>query len=351
MTGPNLRHPGEQPSFTHRARTLDPMASIFTKIIRGEIPSHRVYEDEATFAFLDINPRQPGHTLVVPKREVDHLFDLPPEDYEALWRAVRRVGDGIRRSTGCTRVFVAVVGIDVPHAHVHLIPSDTLTDLPFPPAIEQPADRLAATAAEISQAIGPIEYDPATALVVVDLQNDFADPEGSLAVPGAENVIPIVNREIERAVSAGATIVYTQDWHPEVTPHFAEHGGPWPVHCVGGTWGAELHPDLLVADDAVFTRKGTGGEDGYSGFSMRDPRGRGEPTSTGLEEALRRRGVDRVVVAGLATDYCVKHTTLDAVRLGYRAIALRDAMRAVDVEPGDGGCAIAEMRAAGVQIH
>ena len=130
------------------------MASIFTKIIRGEIPSHRVHEDEHTFAFLDINPRSPGHTLVVPKREVDELFDLPADDFESLWRAVRVVGDAIKRSMGCDRVFVMVIGIDVPHAHVHLIPSTIdLATLPMPPMVEQTTDELQATAAAIATAI------------------------------------------------------------------------------------------------------------------------------------------------------------------------------------------------------
>ena len=119
------------------------MASIFTKIIRGEIPSYRVYEDRHTLAFLDIGPRQPGHTLVVPKREVDEMFDLPAADFEALWKAVRIVGDGMKRALGCPRVFVMVVGVEVPHAHVHLIPATRdLPDLPFPPIIDQTPGQL-----------------------------------------------------------------------------------------------------------------------------------------------------------------------------------------------------------------
>src|SRR5262245_28482667 len=153
-------------------------------------------------------------------------------------------------------------------------------------------------------------YDPRTALVVVDVQNDFADPDGSLFVRDAESVIDVANGEIDRAREAGALVVYTQDWHPADTPHFAKDGGTWPVHCVAGTWGAELHPRLAVAPDAERVRKGTRGEDGYSGFSMADPT-TGERSSTGLDELLRGRGVERVVVLGLATDYCVKETALD----------------------------------------
>jgi histidine triad (HIT) family protein len=131
------------------------MASIFTKIIEGEIPSHRVYEDERTFAFLDINPRSTGHTLVVPKTEVDELFDLPTGDFEALWAAVRVVGEAIKRAMGCERVFVMVIGVDVPHAHVHLIPSTArLADIPMPAVVGQTPEQLAATAAAIADAAG-----------------------------------------------------------------------------------------------------------------------------------------------------------------------------------------------------
>ena len=100
-----------------------------------------------------------------------------------------------------------------------------------------------------------IEYDDHTALVVVDVQNDFADPSGSLTVPGADDVITAVNSEIEAASAAGAMIVYTQDWHPPRTPHFVTDGGPWPIHCVRDTWGAELHPALTVKGG--FVLKGT----------------------------------------------------------------------------------------------
>jgi nicotinamidase/pyrazinamidase len=178
-------------------------------------------------------------------------------------------------------------------------------------------------------------YDAGTALIVVDVQNDFADPAGSLAVAGAARILPRINAAIADARGAGGTVVYTQDWHPEVTPHFAKDGGIWPVHCLAGTWGADLHPALEIAPDAPRIRKGANGEDGYSGFTMRDPI-TGETTPTPLDGLLRERGIGRVVVCGLATDYCVNATALDAIGLGYEAYFLEDAVAAVDLQPGDG---------------
>ncbi len=130
------------------------MSSLFSKIIAGEIPAHRVYEDESCLAFLDINPRSEGHTLVVPKREVDYLFDLPEEDYTALWAACAAVATSLKAVTGCRRVAVLVVGYEVPHAHVHLIPTDELGDVPFPPVDAAAAGRLAATAERLRAAMG-----------------------------------------------------------------------------------------------------------------------------------------------------------------------------------------------------
>jgi nicotinamidase/pyrazinamidase len=189
-------------------------------------------------------------------------------------------------------------------------------------------------------------YDPTAALIVVDVQNDFADPAGSLSVAGGADLIPTINAEVAMAGSAGAVIVFTQDWHPPSTPHFAKDGGIWPVHCVADTWGAEFHPDLVVPRDAALIRKGANGEDGYSGFSTRDPvSGATQPTE--LDGILRGRGVTRVVVCGLATDYCVNATALDARRLAYDTFVLLDAVKAVDLKPGDGARAIAAMTAAG----
>jgi len=191
-------------------------------------------------------------------------------------------------------------------------------------------------------------FDPRTALVVVDVQNDFADPAGSLHVPGGEDVVAPIDTLVTTALREGATVIYTQDWHPPVTPHFASDGGIWPDHCVQGTWGAELHPGLEVRGPVV--RKGANGEDGYSGFTMRDTR-TGETMPTQLERMLRERHIERVVIAGLATDYCVRATARDAVALGYATVVARDLVRAVDLQPGDGDRAIAEMAAEGAVIE
>jgi nicotinamidase/pyrazinamidase len=191
-------------------------------------------------------------------------------------------------------------------------------------------------------------YDALTALVVVDVQNDFADPAGSLAVAGAGAVVAAANREIAAARRAAALVVYTQDWHPPSTPHFAKDGGTWPVHCVRDTWGAAFHPALVVDGPAV--RKGADGEDGYSGFMLRDPiSGATHPTE--LAGLLQRRGVERVVVIGLATDYCVRATALDAQALGFGTAVLRDALAAVDLQPGDGERALAELVTRGVAVE
>jgi nicotinamidase/pyrazinamidase len=194
-----------------------------------------------------------------------------------------------------------------------------------------------------------MEYGPDTALIVVDVQNDFADPSGSLYVSEGEKAIAFINDQIEAARRAGSTLVYTQDWHPESTPHFEKDGGIWPVHCVAGTLGAELHPDLERFDNAVTVRKGSGGEDGYSAFHERDPE-TGEESATGLAEKLHELGIERVVVLGLALDYCVKETALDAVRDGFQTVLLANGTRAVDLRPGDGTRAAAEMARAGVEV-
>ena len=189
-------------------------------------------------------------------------------------------------------------------------------------------------------------YDAQTALLVVDVQNDFADPTGGLYVQGGEDIVDPINVEVAAAQNAGATVVYTQDWHPESTPHFIKDGGIWPVHCVGSTWGAELYPNLIVSGPVV--RKGTGGEDGYSGFSVRDPIS-GASTATQLQSLLPPE-VRRLVVVGLAGDYCVKETSLDGVRLGYDVDAPLGLTRFVNLAPGDDKRTIDELRDAGVAV-
>ena len=195
-------------------------------------------------------------------------------------------------------------------------------------------------------ASGTVSFDPRTALVVVDLQNDFADPRGSLYVRGASEVIERANAYVQLARQAGSTIAYTQDWHPAHTPHFAQDGGIWPVHCLAESWGARFVPNLIV--DGAIIRKGAGAEDGYSGFSMRDVT-TGETRLTELARLLSSAGVEVIVVCGVATDYCVKETSLDAVGLGSEVVVLTDAVRAVDLHPGDGERALEAMQGAGVR--
>jgi nicotinamidase/pyrazinamidase len=188
-------------------------------------------------------------------------------------------------------------------------------------------------------------FDERTALVVVDVQNDFADPGGSLYVAGGEQVVEPINRLVREARAAGAAVFYTQDWHPQQTPHFVDSGGTWPRHCVKETWGAQFMDGLAV--DGPVVRKGSGGEDGYSGFCVRDPE-TGSKEATSLDRMLKERAIDRVVVVGLALDVCVKATALDARRLGYSTVVLADATR--PVYPEQVASALAEMRGAGVEI-
>lgn len=191
-------------------------------------------------------------------------------------------------------------------------------------------------------------YDRATALIVVDVQNDFVDPNGGLSVAEAEATLPVINDEVARAAQAGGLVVYTQDWHPADTSHFQKDGGIWPVHCVQGTWGAQLHPALDVRGDVV--QKGAAGDDAYSGFTQRNPT-TGVESATDLETLLRRRAIERAVIVGIAADVCVKATALDAIRLGFATSVIRDATRGVDLQPGDTARAFDELQAAGATIE
>ena len=180
------------------------------------------------------------------------------------------------------------------------------------------------------------------ALILVDIQNDFL-PGGALAVPGGDQVIPVANR----LALENELVIATQDWHPAHTPHFAQDGGVWPVHCVQDTWGAKLHPDLVV--DGPVVRKGANGEDGYSGFTMRDPT-TGETKPTELEGLVRERSITRLFVCGLATDYCVNATAIDARRLGFETSVLAHLCMPVNLRAGDDKRAIEQMQSAGVDV-
>ncbi len=192
---------------------------------------------------------------------------------------------------------------------------------------------------------GNSRYDAKTALIVVDVQNDFADPKGGLSVKDGDKIIAAVNAEAAAAKAAGALVVYPQDWPPPVTPHFAKDGGIWPTHCVRDTWGAAFHPALVV--DGPVVRKGVHGEDGYSGFSTKGKDGK---KATELHSILRKRGIERLVVCGLASDYCVMATALDGADLGYATRVPRKAIKAVNIKPTDGAEALAKMRAAGIKV-
>jgi nicotinamidase/pyrazinamidase len=177
------------------------------------------------------------------------------------------------------------------------------------------------------------------ALIVVDVQNDFC-PGGSLAVANGDEVIAPLNDLIIDFLNRGAPVFKTRDWHPADAKHFKIHGGIWPVHCVQDTPGAEFRAGLIDDERISIISKGVAEDaDGYSAFD-----------GTNLAQVLREQGVAEVWVGGLATDYCVKHTVLDARREGFEVKALASAMRAVNLEPGDGAQAIAEMRNAGAEV-
>ncbi len=177
------------------------------------------------------------------------------------------------------------------------------------------------------------------ALIVVDGQNDFC-PGGSLAVSNGDEVVAPLNKLIKEFLDRGEPVYKTRDWHPPQTKHFQIYGGVWPVHCVQGTRGAEFHPDLNDDPRVTIISKGIDeSADGYSGFD-----------GTNLASLLREEGVGEVWVGGLATDYCVKHTVLDALKEGFEVSALADAMRAVNLNPEDGAKAVEEMRETGAEI-
>jgi len=176
------------------------------------------------------------------------------------------------------------------------------------------------------------------ALVVVDVQKDFC-PGGTLAVEYGDEVIEPLNKLIRQFLDRGEPVYKSRDWHPPLTKHFQKYGGTWPVHCVENTPGAEFHHDLIDDPRIQVISKGLGDTDCYSAFDETD-----------LEQDLRKLGVDELWVGGLATDYCVKSTVLDARKKGFKVKALKDAMRAVNLNPGDEERALEEMRAAGAEL-
>jgi nicotinamidase/pyrazinamidase len=173
------------------------------------------------------------------------------------------------------------------------------------------------------------------ALLIIDFQNDFTSG-GALEVPDGDQIA----EPVKRLATAFDTVVATRDWHPPDHSSFETQGGPWPIHCVRGTHGAEFHPAMEEIDVEAVVDVGREREDqGYSGFEKSD-----------LADILRDHGVDEVYVVGLATDYCVRASAIDACREGFDVTVVEDAIRGVDVDEGDSERAIGEMRDAGARI-
>ena len=182
------------------------------------------------------------------------------------------------------------------------------------------------------------------ALLVVDVQNDFCTG-GALAVPDGERVVPVLNRCLADAVRHGLRVYASRDWHPAVSDHFLASGGPWPPHCVQHTEGAKFHPDLhLPASTVVITKGDDPHQHGYSAFDGHTDAGRS------LLEDLRAHDIEHVFIGGLATDYCVRESVLDARRAGVRVTVLKDAVAGIDVQRGDSDHAFADMSSAGADV-
>ena len=183
-----------------------------------------------------------------------------------------------------------------------------------------------------------------SALLIVDVQKDFC-PGGALAVPNGDRVVAVLNRYVADAIARGWLVYASRDWHPPITRHFQQYGGEWPPHCVQGTDGATFHDELRLPSSTIVVSKGQAPDShGYSALEGRSAEG-----STLLDD-LRERGVEHLYVGGLATDYCVKHSVLDARRAGFDVTVLADAIAGVEVQAGDSKRALEEMRAAGAQI-
>lgn len=187
-----------------------------------------------------------------------------------------------------------------------------------------------------------MRFPKGSALLIVDVQRDFCRG-GALAVRDGDEVVAPLNRVAAAARDAGAPVFASRDWHPPDSPHFATNGGAWPHHCVQGSAGAKFHPDLVLPNGTGIVTKGDTPTDpeGYDAFDGHLADG------TSLADALRARQVTRVIVGGLATDYCVRDSVMGARRAGFDVVVLTDAIRAVDVEPGDGPKALADMLATG----
>jgi nicotinamidase/pyrazinamidase len=169
-----------------------------------------------------------------------------------------------------------------------------------------------------------MDITPTTALIVVDVQNDFC-PGGPLAAPQGDQVVPVLNRYIKKFETVSAWIIATRDWHPANHSSFKPNGGIWPIHCVQNTAGSEFHPDLHLPQNVMIISKGTDPDrEAYSGFQ-----------GTPLTNLLKERKIQTVWIGGLATDYCVKSTVLDAVKAGFAVRFLEDASRGVGVQQGD----------------
>jgi nicotinamidase/pyrazinamidase len=189
--------------------------------------------------------------------------------------------------------------------------------------------------------MNPISLTPADALIIVDLQNDFL-PGGSLGVPQGDEVVAPIQQLIDLYQAHGLPIYASRDWHPAGHCSFTDQGGPWPIHCIAGSHGAAFSSAIdLEQFSTVISKATTVEKDAYSAFN-----------GTGLGEQMRARGIQRVAVCGLATDYCVLNTAKDALAEGFATLLVLDAIRAVDVHPGDGARAIAQMQDAGAQpVH
>ncbi len=178
------------------------------------------------------------------------------------------------------------------------------------------------------------------ALIIVDMQNDFM-PGGALPVPEGDKIIPILNKYTDLFSGRGNPVFFTRDWHPENHISFKGYGGIWPVHCVQETKGAQFHPDLKIPQDNKFViSKGTSRDfDAYSGFQ-----------GTILNDLLKERGIKRLFIGGVATDYCVFNTALGGINLGYQIFVLQDGIKGVDVNPGDSERALNKLLEKGASL-